>query len=559
MLKYLKISHLAIIDQVEVEFSSGFNVLTGETGAGKSILIGALDLLLGARTTADIIRTGEEEAFVEGLFEIPDPSILPHDLECTTDSSGEIVLSRKIVRSGRSRCYINGNLATLAMLQTVGRSLVSIFGQHEHYTLLDSDEHVEIIDRFGALAPLRKTTSEAFSTWSRTKKNLADAVSRLEEQERKCQESAAAIEELSEADLKIGEEDELAEEREALKNAVGIREKAFEAYQALYSRSGSLLEGFVDVKKALEYLATVNPKFTGLRDNLEDAVYRIEDIALELRDVGETFHTDPARLELIEERLALLRRLKKKYGMDVDGLLALLGDKTEEVGGILDARVTVKRLKAEVEHTRESYFKAAGKLSEARKKAAKKLETTMKSELKDLAMKNASFFVSFQEIGKDKGAAHGLEKAEFQLASNPGEEARPLARVASGGELSRIMLALKAIETEGVGASTVIFDEVDSGIGGHTASSVGTRLARVAERQQVLCVTHLHQIAALADHHVSVLKSVSKGRTHIKVKTLNREQRVEELGRMLGASPDSEAVRKHVTSLMDQNIAEVSG
>lgn len=557
MLRYLKISHLAIIDQVEVEFSAGFNVLTGETGAGKSILLGALDLLLGARTSADIIRTGEEEAFVEALFEIPDPSVLPEDLECTSDPTGEIVLSRKIVRSGRSRCYINGNLATLAMLQTVGRSLVSIFGQHEHYALLDSDEHVEIVDRLGGLAPQRKTTSETFSTWSRTQRDLSHAKSRLEEQEKRGQESAAAIKELTKADLKLGEEDELAEERDTLKNAVGIREKAFEAYQALYSRSGSLLEGFVEVKKALQYLASANQKFTDLKDNLEEAVYRIEDIALELRDVGETVHADPARLESIEERLMLIRRLRKKYGVDVEGLLTLLEDKTEEVGGILDAKVTVKRLKAEVENARESYVKAAGKLSEARKKAAKKLETTMKAELKDLAMKDASFTVTFQEIAK--GTASGLEKAEFHLASNPGEEARPLARVASGGELSRIMLALKAIQTEEVGSSTVIFDEVDSGIGGHTASSVGSRLARVAERQQVLCVTHLHQIAALADHHVSVLKSVRKGRTHIKVKTLNREQRVEELGRMIGASADSEAVRKHIMSLMDQDMAEVSG
>jgi DNA repair protein RecN (Recombination protein N) len=270
-------------------------------------------------------------------------------------------------------------------------------------------------------------------------------------------------------------------------------------------------------------------------------------------------HADPARLETIEERLILIRRLKKKYATDVTGLLSLLESKAEEAGDILDARSAVKRLKVELEEKRQAYFHAAGGLSDARRKAAGKLESAMKRELKDLAMPTASLVVLFQDVGESKQSALGLEKVEFHLTSNPGEAARPLARIASGGELSRIMLALKALQTDDAATSTVIFDEVDAGIGGHTAFAVGTRLARVAKRRQVLCITHLHQIAALADHHLAVLKEVRKGRTHIKVRTLSREQRVDELGRMLGASPGSEAVREHVTRLMDQDIAEVSG
>lgn len=559
MLRYLKISHLAIIDKVEVEFREGFNVLTGETGAGKSILIGALDLLLGARTSSDIIRTGEDEAVVDGLFEIPKESALLRDVDFTADPSGELLLSRKIARSGRSRCYVNGNLATLSMLQTIGRSLVSIFGQHEHYTLLDAEEHVEILDRFGGLGIHRESTADAFGAWAKARRELSRAEDQLKERDRTVQENASAIEELAEADLKPDEEEELGQERDTLKNAVQIREKAFEAYQALYSKSGSLIEGFVDVKKAMEYLASVSPRFTELRDNFQDAVYRIEDVALDLRDIGESFHADPGRLETIEERLAAIRRLKKKYGKDVPGLLSLLEEKSEQEGAVLDARSTVKRLTVECEQCREAYFTAAEKLSNARLKAAKKLEEDMKIELKDLAMPNAAFVVSFLAVDKGKETAAGLEKVEFHLASNPGEDPRPLARIASGGELSRIMLALKAVQTDDVGAPTVIFDEVDAGIGGHTATAVGSRLARVAGGRQVLCVTHLHQIAARADHHVSVLKSVRKGRTRIKVMQLNREQRVEELGRMLGASPDSKGVREHVTKLMDRNVAEVSG
>lgn len=558
MLRYLKISHLAIIDEVEVEFQEGFNVLTGETGAGKSILIGALNLLLGARASQDMIRTGEEEAQLEGLFELPDTSALPQDIDCPLDSSGELLLSRRISRSGRSRCSVNGNLATLGMLQAIGRSLVSIFGQHEHQVLLDADEHGDILDKFGGLHDHREKTATAYSRWNAAEKDLSRALRDLEDLERAGRENAAAAEELSEASLQPGEEDALAEERSALRNAVQIRERAFEAYHALYSRSGSLIEGFSEVRKAVEFLANAHTKFGEVRENLEDAIYRIEDVALELRGIAETSQSDPARLEQIEERLTLIRKLKKKYGKDVEGLIDHLHSLSKEAGDVLEARSAVRRLKGEVETFRSAYLSAARELSKARQKAAKILETAMKKELSALAMPGASFSVTFGRLEEDKGTAAGLEKAEFYLASNPGEASRPLARIASGGELSRIMLALKALEADSGGASTVIFDEVDAGIGGHTASAVGTRLARVSKHQQVLCVTHLHQIAALADRHMSVSKSVSEGRTRIKVTPLNKEQRVEELSRMLGAKPGSKAVRDHVTGLMEDYVSEVT-
>jgi DNA repair protein RecN (Recombination protein N) len=559
MLKYIKISDLAIIDKVEVEFRDGFNVLTGETGAGKSILIGALDLLLGSRVSPDIIRTGEQEAQVEGLFEIPSGMVLPGELGTSPNESTELVLSRKVSRAGKSRCFINGNLATLSMIQTLGRSLVSIFGQHEHQVLLDPVEHVGILDRFGEAGEARKQTSDTFATWAKATKELSQAQKRRDELEQLGRENDAAIEELTAASLKEGEEDELAQEREVLKKAVQIREKAFEAHQTLYSRSGSLMEGFTEVKRALEFLASANPKLTGLRENFEEAAYRLEDVALELRTVAETSHSDPARLEQIEERLALIRRLKRKYGQDLAGLIRHLDSLSDEAGDVLEARADVKKLASKVAEFREEYLHAARNLSSARRKAATELEAAMKEELKDLAMPHALFGVSFQELEEDKGSANGLEKVEFFLASNPGEAPRPLSRVASGGELSRIMLAVKALQVDGQGSPTVIFDEVDAGIGGHTAFAVGTRLARVAQRQQVLCVTHLHQIAALADHHLSVRKYVSQGRTHIDVKPLDREARVEELARMLGASPDSASVREHVQRLMKLDCAEVSG
>jgi DNA repair protein RecN (Recombination protein N) len=559
MLRYLKVSNLAIIDRVEVEFHHGFNVLTGETGAGKSILVGALQLLLGARSSQEIIRTGEDEATVEGLFEIVGGRTPPEEVQEIIGDAGELILSRKLSRAGRSRCAINGNMATLAMLQSVGQWLVSIFGQHEHQALLDSEEHVEILDRYGDLAVVRQETAEAFSAWARTKRELARADERREALERLAAENTAAVEELTDAGLQPGEEEQLVEEREILKKAVQIRERAFEAHQALYSRSGSLIGGLTDVKKAIDYLASANPRLSKLSENFEEALYRIEDVALELRSVSESSQSDPLRLEQIEERLGLLRRLKKKYAKDIPGLLTHLESLSEEAGEILEARSETRNLAAKEAQDKDRYFGAASKLSAERRRAAAQLEKAMKKELKALAMPEAVFSVSFTEVEETKASSQGMEKVEFFLASNPGETARPLARIASGGELSRIMLAIKALQVDTQGASTVIFDEVDAGIGGHTASAVSTRLARVAERQQVLCVTHLHQIAARADHHLFVRKNVRDGRTHIEVSPLQQEARVDELARMLGAAPDAESVRDHVRQLIDQSSAEVSG
>jgi len=558
MLRYLKVSNLAIIDQVEVEFREGFNVVTGETGAGKSILVGALNLLLGGRFSTELIRTGEEEAQVEGLFEVPKDSPFPKEIDSELNKSGELVLSRRCFRGGRSRCSVNGGLTPLAVFGAVGRSLVSIFGQHEHHVLLDPEEHLEILDQSGHLCDARKHISSACALWNRARSDLAAAQRKLEDLERKEKENAEAIKELSAASLQPSEEEALTEERDLLRNAVQIREKAYEAHHHLYSKSGSLIASLGDVKKAVEFLASANPRFTHLRDHLTEAVYQLEDVALELREIADKFHADPGRLELIEERLGLIRRLKRKYGTDLDGLVSLAETMAREAGDLLEAETAVKRCVSSVEKTKGEYLTAARDLSTLRRTAAKALENAMKVELKELAMPHASFHVTFQDIGEDVPTATGLEKVEFFLASNPGEAARPLAKIASGGELSRIMLALKALQSDGRGTSTVIFDEVDAGIGGHTASAVGTRLARVAQAQQVLCVTHLHQIAALANHHLSVRKSVTGGRTRIEVKALDQEERVEELTRMLGAPASSESVKEHVRRLMNQGIAEVT-
>lgn len=558
MLKYLKIKNLAIIDAVEVEFRDGFNVLTGETGAGKSILIGALDLLLGGKVSADVIRTGEEEAHVEGLFDVPDSGVLEGCVDVET-SAGEVLLSRRISRSGRSRCSINGSTATLAMLQNVGGRLVAIFGQHEHRVLLDTDEHLDILDRFRNLGEVRHATAQAFGEWNAAVRAVARAEQALRTMEDSAEDDRHTAKELQSLGLKEGEEERLIQERDIVKKASQIKEKACEAYQRLYSRSGSLMEGLAELRKPVEFLASANPAFQALNENFQDALYRLEDISLELRGICDKTHGDPRMLEQLEERLSSIRRLKKKYATDVPGLLKMMEAMAGEEEKLFEARSSLKKLSAVAEKLKEEYFRCAKKLSEARHRAADELTVAVGAELKELAMPDALFQVHFQELDTSRAGATGLEQVEFFLASNPGEAPRPLARIASGGELSRIMLALKALQMDKDPAGTVIFDEVDTGVGGLTALAVGTRLARVATRQQVLCVTHLHQIAAMADHHVSVSKSVAKGRTRIKVKPLSKEARVDELARMLGASPGSEPAREHVKRLMDTGRAEVSG
>lgn len=559
MLRLLKIANLAIIDEVQVEFHEGFNVLTGETGAGKSILIGALNLLLGAKAGPDVIRTGEEESAVEALFELTGESEAMGLPEGVSADRGEIILSRRLYSTGRSRCSVNGSLVTLGTLQAAGRALVSIFGQHEHQLLLKADEHVSVLDRFGALEFLRRATREAFGEWGRSMRGLEAAQARLREVEQRNEDNAAAAEELTKAALRAGEEAELTEEREILKKAVQIRERAYEAHQAIYGRSGSILAALADVKKTVDYLVAVNPRLSGIGEGLSEAIYRLEDASIELRDAAEKAQSDPAQLERIEERLALIRRLKRKYGADVEALLKRLETLNQEAGDVLEARAAVRKLETDVVSKRVAYLEAARSLGEARRKTARKLETSVKKELKDLAMPDALFSVHFDDVEEEQGSADGLERVEFLLSANPGEALRPLASIASGGELSRIMLAVKALQTDEAAWRTVIFDEVDAGIGGRTATAVGTRLARVARGQQVLCVTHLHQIAALADHHLSVTKSVFKGRTRIEVTPLGREQRVEELTRMLGASPDSKSARELMRKLMEPKTMEVSG
>ena len=498
MLRYLRINNFAIIDEIEVEFQEGFNVLTGETGAGKSILIGALGLVLGAKSGGDIIRSGAEEARVEAFFEIQDPGVLPDDLEIEPNSPAELVISRRINLHGRSKCSINGRSATLAMVETLGNRLVTVFGQHESHVLLNPDEHIEILDRSAHLQTQRKRVERLYHISRKASDELATLKRKLQALEAEASENRFMVQELTRANLKVNEEQELEQERDVLKKAVQIREKAYESYQRLYSKSGSVISNLSEIKKWIQGLVSIYPKMDNTLQDFDGAVYQLEDVALELRNVWENTHDDPARLEQIEERLMSLRKLQRKYGGDIEYLINRLQSLSAEVSLVMDAENSLKECETKFGEAQRDFLVEAETLSKKRREAAKRLEISMKKELTDLAMRDAIFSVRFKELPKEKFDAKGIENIEFFLASNPGEAERPLAKIASGGELSRVMLALKALETEDAEqqAGTLVFDEVDAGIGGYTAVAVGARLSRVSKRQQTICITHLHQIAA---------------------------------------------------------------
>jgi DNA repair protein RecN (Recombination protein N) len=558
MLRLLRVKNLAVIESVEVEFREGLNVLTGETGAGKSMLMGALNLLLGARGSSDLVRTGADEAVVEALFDMPEAHAREGWPEGFRESGGELLVSRRLHKSGRSKCFVNGNVATVGMLQALAGSMVTIFGQHEQHVLLNPGEHLEILDRFGGLTEMRKGVSKTHAEWRAALTALDQAKERLDDLEAKRLTNAEYAEELTKAELRADEEEELVRERELVKKSAQVREKAYESYAALYGRSGSVVETCKEVRKALDVLASIHPDFEPYRDELSEISFRLEDIALTLREKAQKAEEDPGRLDLIEERLALIRKLKRKYGRDVRGLLDFLHSLGEEEGDALEARRLVKRMEASAEEAGRAYRTAAEALGERRIKAARALEDALEAELADLAMQGAVFVVRFHEVDHP-GGANGLEKVEFLLSANKGEAPKPLARAASGGELSRIMLALKALQVDSEGTGTVVFDEVDAGIGGRTAVAVAERLARVARTRQVICITHLHQIAAKADLHVSVSKSSGERRAAISLTYLEGDERIRELARMLGAAPDSETARYHALGIINAARQEGAG
>jgi DNA repair protein RecN (Recombination protein N) len=554
MLTDLFIKNFAIIDSLHLSFGPGLNVITGETGAGKSIIIGAIGLILGGRISAEIIRTGEDEAVVEALFDLSgEKEILAGLEESGIDCGGELLVKRVVTRAGKNRVYLNGGLSTTSQLSGVSRLLVNIYGQYESQTLVRPDNHPALLDGYGGLAPLQAEFSELFAEYGKIRSEMK----RLEEGEREAQRRLDLLlfqsAEIGGAELAAGEEEELLKERQLLAHAEKLLYNGSWAYEAMYGGERSIVGLLTEVRGRVAEISSIDGTLETLLENLNGLCIQAEDAGLFLRDYSNGIEANPSRLQEIDDRLDLIGRLKKKYAPTVEEIIQFKEQVDTELEQLANREQARGELGKSLSDVEKRMSEKARQLSEKRREAALSLKHAMEKELRELAMKNTLFDVSFETMSEPR--ALGMEKAEFMFSPNTGETPKPLSRIASGGELSRLMLALKQVHPES-DVPTLVFDEVDSGIGGATSALVGKKLKKVAQGQQVLCITHLPQVAAFADLHFKVEKKVSNGRTSTLVTSLGDEERVAETARMLAGIKVSERSLEHAREMIEEAKGE---
>lgn len=553
MLTELNIRNFAIIDELKVAFDGGLNVISGETGAGKSIIIGAVGLLLGDRANADMIRSFEDAAVVEALFNIRDHDRIGKKIhEMGFGEGDELIVRRVVSRSGKNRIYINGALASLASLAAIGESLINICGQHEHQMILNPENHVDILDEFGDLFPLRSVYLEAYGRYRQYKERLRTLQDLRKKKEEREDLLRFQIDEISRAEIRAQEDAALLEEKKVLANVQKLIELAATAYETLYGNSDSVLTAFRTASTAVKEIRKIDRALTLSEGEMEELYYRIEDAAFTLRDYSKHHVFDPARLEVIEERLELLGRLKRKYGGTLDAVLRKQAEAEAELNHIASAEEEMEKLVAAIAAERDRLMETGGRLTGRRREVAAALKQTIETEIRTLGMGNARFAVVFSEMPAGDAAFNdkGMDDPEFYLSTNVGEEIKPLRGIASGGELSRIMLALKKVLARTGSVGTIVFDEVDSGIGGATAQIVGQKLKEVSCHHQVLCITHLPQIASYGDRHYRVVKRIAGERTNTAVSILSEAERIEEIARMLGGVELTEKARDHAREML---------
>lgn len=561
MLKELSIKNFAIIDQLRAEFAPGLCVFTGETGAGKSIVVDALNLALGERASAELIRTGAQEAVVEAAFELKgraakESASLLEAQGIEAGDGGELIVRRVLSSSGKNRIYINGSLVNLNTLAALGAGLADIHGQHEHQSLLSLDRQLEMLDSFGGLEDLRGEVGEIYGRLMEVRKDLAQL--EAGERDRAQREDMLRFQknEIEACQLKQGEDAELAAEQKVLANSEKLAGLAALIDEALYTADGSAMERLKKAVDGLTDIVELDSRLAGTLELCKTARAQLEEAAREVSSYREGLEFDPGRLEQIGDRLDVIQKLKRKYGNSVEEILEFGAKAASELERMERSTEEIEKLKSKIQLVKFGLTDKANELTKKRTAAARSLEKKVEAELGSLGMKKTVFSVALsQEPGGDtldglKLGPRGTDRVEFLIAPNPGEEPKSLAKIASGGELSRVMLALKTILIEGDGIPTVVFDEVDAGIGGAVAEEVGKRLKRVAAKRQVFCITHLPQIASMADSHYGVSKSVKNGRTAAEVRLLDEKERVDEIARMLGGKTITDATIRHAEEMI---------
>ena len=551
MLQELSIKDFAIIDEIQISFQPKMTVLTGETGAGKSIIIDALGLLAGGRGSTEFIRKGEKKAVIQGLFTLPREANTYNILEeyGIDSEDGQIILQRDLYRGGRNICRINGMMVNLATLRKVGETLIDIHGQNEHQELMKPENHIDLLDEYD------KKTSQLRNQYQVVYQNYRKLKLSMEKKE--ADEKAWAqrldmlnfqVKEIGEAGLKINEEDELVEEKNKLDNFQAIHDALELSYQIL---SGEKIDVVGNLGNAMNELSDVSDLSENLQEintKISDAFYSLEDVARDISDELDSMEWNGERLNEIEERLELIHQLKRKYGDTIEDILHYHIRIVKELREMENAEQNSEKQERQLSEALEKVKELAIKLSKQRKKSAKKLEKMIHEQLSALYMDKAVFEVKF--LNNSKLHSKGIDKVEFYIQTNPGEEMGPLAKIASGGELSRIMLALKTIFSQKMGVTSIIFDEVDTGVSGRVAQAIAEKISQISNNSQVLCITHLPQVAAIADNHYYISKSVNDGRTETSLEELDEKQKIREIARMLSGSEITELTLKHAEELI---------
>lgn len=561
MLKLLEISQFALIDHLTVEFQEGLNLLTGETGSGKSIIVDALGLLLGERGFAEMIRTGADKAMISGLFEVKDQDRLRERFEASglEFNPEELIVRRELVQNGKGRAFVNNQMIPVGFLRETAELLVDIHGQNEQQALYQNEPQLQYLDSFGNAESLQKQVRNLYEEINRRKQQIHSLKKSEQERLRAIDLLSYQLGEIEKAQLKVEDEEEhLALEHSLLANADKLFQSSNQAYAELYDAEASASAALKRASRLLEDLKRVDGRCDDLLQQLQTAKITTEDVAFSLREYASRVEVNPRRLEWVENRMAEIARLKKKYGSSLREVLSFYKNGKAELESLQGADESLASLEKQRSVLVEDYLKKALELSEKRKAGARLLEKSVERELVQLAMGKTRFQISFEavtnrgEFCEDDvvGAAFGIDCIEFLISPNPGEELKPLVKIASGGEISRIMLALKTVKSTDSRSKTLVFDEVDSGIGGQTADVLGQKLKRLSKLNQVICVTHLPQIASYADAHYHIEKRVEKGRTLTQVSHLDCQERVQEIARMISGERVTESVLKHASELL---------
>jgi DNA repair protein RecN (Recombination protein N) len=554
MLQFLNISNIALIDELQVEFEPGLNLLTGETGSGKSIIVDALGVLIGGRFTSDLLKSGAERGSIEGLFVLgPNPGLERLLENAGVDgASEELIIRRELSATGRNKIFINNQLATHSLLRELREFLVDIHGQGDQQTLFNPHTHLELLDSFAISNGLRDEVAEAYGSWTGLQREL-EALRRDDSEKFQLVDTLKfQIDELERAQLVIGEDERLEEERRRLANVEKLTALCQSSYGRIYEDDDAAVARVRQTLKDVTELAEFDSRFRDYLEGLESARAVLEDLSFSLRDFADKLEFSPVRLAEVEDRLAELSRLKRKYGGSIESSLEHLARSEDRLRQIETSDEREQELSAEVEAACKRYLEHAGKLHLERVRAAKRFEKTVESCIAELAMERGRFQVQLSDITESAGPK-GIDQVEFYFSANVGEDLKPLARVASGGEASRLMLVLKTVANATEFPRTIVFDEIDSGIGGRVSEAVGMKLRKLSETNQVLCVTHQPQIARFADSHLAVQKAVIDGRTQVDISKLNRAGRIEELARMLTGAEITDTARRHARQLLKIN------